>query len=794
MVFVFHHKMVQKMKLLIYLPNCKFWSNLNLRRSRKIHVSGLSRVFDQVYWEKRSIGLPKQNLGDDSFFKRKHKSENLFNLSVSLPLYEMQDELLKNILNTTEIDELILLLAKNENKLNYKHISQVIWSIYIIAKGYIMEENQGMVDEKEYSDLRNDIGSKIMNKMDHMYLLDLIEGVLEKMDLDSVVRVLLALSWLASPLTETLNSKFVSLLIKDLDHLNSEGLAVLSTAIRYNKETIGEDKNYFLGHVLNSATKKLDCCENVECLQNLAIVFYRTSHLLQEDVIENFKDRLQLFLDSNQVTKKQPKYLLRFLQCLAVQKDRNLHEMGVVILKLLEPVIDELHPYELLWLNTVLARTLEPTSLIQKVAERSSRLLEMSKSLTPMSRLNLLSCVRYVPAPSRRKIEDLLIIALEDTKFKFRFRDILQTIKLSRTRKPAILDSFWVRIIEACDNHTSEYYKYVLLSHACTWYLDHVYLKHRSNRCREFESYARTQFLKNSVYSRAYLKGALPFIIATSDYEIPDSIVQAFQNMLLNDTFVINLMKGIDSSIFWHSTKVPRILAEQFSDIKKRLESYTMTRCDEIKSIYDCSRAVASVSRKSEPNRVFMEICQRKLDDSNEPLNSAVICDILDSFLHRNWALNKAFNAFVNYVIEQKENIAITTIGKILRYLYHFGFVPEKSKEFAELAADKLIRGTGEVQGLTILQGALALNFLQYLPLELVKKIFSASFLDYLDAEIDSESLSYPANVRRSLMLLNRAVCLGSPEAKVPWFHEQYCQSILHTKQGKFFYCFEKPN
>ena len=40
-------------------------------------------------------------------------------------------------------------------------------------------------------------------------------------------------------------------------------------------------------------------------------------------------------------------------------------------------------------------------------------------------------------------------------------------------------------------------------------------------------------------------------------------------------------------------------------------------------------------------------------------------------------------------------------------------------------------------------------------------------------------------------MLLNRAVCLGSPEAKVPWFHEQYCQSILHTKQGKFFNCFE---
>ena len=34
------------------------------------------------------------------------------------------------------------------------------------------------------------------------------------------------------------------------------------------------------------------------------------------------------------------------------------------------------------------------------------------------------------------------------------------------------------------------------------------------------------------------------------------------------------------------------------------------------------------------------------------------------------------------------------------------------------------------------------MNFLQYLPLELVKKIFSASFLDYLDAEIDSESLS----------------------------------------------------
>ena len=51
--------------------------------------------------------------------------------------------------------------------------------------------------------------------------------------------------------------------------------------------------------------------------------------------------------------------------------------------------------------------------------------------------------------------------------------------------------------------------------------------------------------------------------------------------------------------------------------------------------------------------------------------------------------------------------------------------------------------------------------------LELVSKIFSPEFMDRLDTEISSSTLSYAKRVRRDMMELNRTVCLQYPEFKV---------------------------
>ena len=47
---------------------------------------------------------------------------------------------------------------------------------------------------------------------------------------------------------------------------------------------------------------------------------------------------------------------------------------------------------------------------------------------------------------------------------------------------------------------------------------------------------------------------------------------------------------------------------------------------------------------------------------------------------------------------------------------------------------------------------------------------------------------SYPARVRRTLMELNRSVCIDMPEAGVPWFHEKYCIEQTHSSKYNFVY------
>ena len=67
---------------------------------------------------------------------------------------------------------------------------------------------------------------------------------------------------------------------------------------------------------------------------------------------------------------------------------------------------------------------------------------------------------------------------------------------------------------------------------------------------------------------------------------------------------------------------------------------------------------------------------------------------------------------------------------------------------------------------------------------KLTIRIFSVEFLDKIDSEIEQLATSennnpkilwYPRTLRRSLMYLNRLVCICFPEYNVPWFHEKYC-------------------
>ena len=111
---------------------------------------------------------------------------------------------------------------------------------------------------------------------------------------------------------------------------------------------------------------------------------------------------------------------------------------------------------------------------------------------------------------------------------------------------------------------------------------------------------------------------------------------------------------------------------------------------------------------------------------------------------------------------------------------------------FFELCSTCLQRDFDTILCSHVINMALQMAAKGKLDKNLTIKIFSVEFLDKIDSEIEQLATSenntprilwYPRTLRRSLMNLNRLVCICFPEYNVPWFHEKYC--IEHEKTLK---------
>lgn len=45
------------------------------------------------------------------------------------------------------------------------------------------------------------------------------------------------------------------------------------------------------------------------------------------------------------------------------------------------------------------------------------------------------------------------------------------------------------------------------------------------------------------------------------------------------------------------------------------------------------------------------------------------------------------------------------------------------------------------------------------------------------------EQIVYPKVVLSLVMQLNRSACLGYPEARIPWFQQNYIEATLNTRK-----------
>uniref|UniRef100_A0A1B6LBE3 RAP domain-containing protein n=1 Tax=Graphocephala atropunctata TaxID=36148 RepID=A0A1B6LBE3_9HEMI len=190
-------------------------------------------------------------------------------------------------------------------------------------------------------------------------------------------------------------------------------------------------------------------------------------------------------------------------------------------------------------------------------------------------------------------------------------------------------------------------------------------------------------------------------------------------------------------------------------------------------------------------------------------LESELLWDILKRLDHVDWSqltsrslrnlvynlqvtgalVSQAMDQMVEYCLQSCHYVTGDTVGKLAYLCYYLGYTPAHTKSFLAITADLISRDRDVVNGLTLLQVALALSYFNHLPPALNHFIFTVTFLERLDDEIKNcfAKAKYPQRVRQTLMQLNRSVCLDQPEADVPWFHTKFCeqQQALGLSEGR---------
>lgn len=185
----------------------------------------------------------------------------------------------------------------------------------------------------------------------------------------------------------------------------------------------------------------------------------------------------------------------------------------------------------------------------------------------------------------------------------------------------------------------------------------------------------------------------------------------------------------------------------------------------------------------------------------------------------------------IRYMYDNRSMISGKLVASTIHNLYITGFEPsaelllpaEGHSHPQEICFEDfgaiISRDFELLPGLHIVRACLGLAFYRALPMELIGKVFDISFFKRLEQEIiisNANVRSAPSHDRyssrrpeylqpliqlqgkystrsmNSIMQLNRAVCFAYPEARIPWFQQNYIEA--HISSGECNYCIQTQN
>lgn len=615
-----------------------------------------------------------------------------------------------------------------------------------------------------------------------------IETFMDSMSIDEIVSCFMCLhqiedSDLRGETMNKLMGKVFDELKKDED-FNPVNLARFTFPFSHQKELylviIAID---IIPHII----KQLEKCSNVDDLNYITIAMNNLHHLITYDNLNKFKMKVREFLDEELLNITTLSCILRIVNFLNYPhwSTRNFELVRDLCLEI-EEKIPTFNTRHLMTLNKTFQIHMESSRMLRPLVKRSQELMEDEPSVELLSMAVL--CVNPDQRMSIANMIEKIITnyRISSTSSNETLQMVFKILRLLKMDDLNLCDSFWFKALNEIYNTKVQHIHYKLAQYI------QKYMFFNNNlggtyRHIEFET-CMVEMLKTEMKQRISPKEFAmfaSFIIAYGDDRvIPKFIVDNIENY----------HEQFSSRDCWHLSRGIQILQEirlrQFisKDLELQIKSmnYSLEKSSQRHleaqnvDLPELNRIIRSHIYRKAPreSRFFHEMM--KLYDKPLNLDSRAIREISFNMTASNFRMDSVCDQFVDYVLKNWDHVTGDTLEKILTTCYTFSYFPD-NEEFLRISSEIIMRDFNYMNGISIVQGLLALIFYKSCPQTLITKVFSQDFIKRLEQEIEMcySKNTYPQRIMHQFMKLNRAVCLDCPEINVKWFQQSFVEAQI---------------
>ncbi|KAI9557037.1 FAST kise domain-containing protein 1 [Daphnia sinensis] len=750
---------------------------------------------------------------EDFFYKHGFKEANLMNefndnffdnetVNYHTRLYPKiqvdDDPFLEELVKASTIDQVFGLIK--QQPLDVKYASQAIVTLWDLKKGYYNVTSNNTSANKDFIQV-------VKSHPQFWAAVNCVEKSASLLSDDTLTSMLLYLRKFQISMRE---HSFQTLLCTSLPRVKAFSLDSLAKwCLVISTPNLGG--RLMLPAALPAFHQHANHCQSLTDLEMLSVCFVAIAPIIDKNgpTACTFIDQIIHLLDTNVINQDTSlAVLVGVLRALyQVAKSNPLSSRATIrILYLLQDSPLMSNPSSMVYFGAIRKSweaVNEPIGLVRKMENIvCSWLEEIDIQTEHISLLSHVSHIQDATSDRKKQLERHLMRIIEKEHpiaVEPHLKQIFRIIRSSKISDIKLVDLYWNRVLESLARRQGNNEEFVaLLLDAAQWYMFFNNNLGGTYRSSNFEN----QIIKwidgmmNGDWSQPvrnvrFFCRLTAFVLAYGGHPtstgLLEKLVDIEEQLTIQDIFYIS--RGIQLGRHWLRRPQLHFSQRDMGDLTMMLDRRSaILLSSPASSTLSLTTTLlhAALYRNAEGNGNALPLNEaglRKCETQLNELTGRVTRDLV-FFLERFRYLQfPIIDAIVDYALKKHEHLGPSLLVNVFVLCFNLGYSTKNLELLAPITSQSLESKDNGMFGLFVLEASLALVLTNRLSIKLVNEIFTVQFLDKLDLEVAAcySKATYPARVRRTLMELNRSVCIDMPEAGVPWFHEKYCQEQMHT-------------